>query len=345
MSSRVRVQGCGCERRVIHECAWERTPTGTPLFFASSTPSAPPKNETIPSFFTITFEAVLEALQAAPHVYSVLWYDGSSHFDPILYKGAKKSEKAEKAEKVEKAEKPTTQPEPLPGLVPLPGTFKAVYEPSGKTKVGKKKYTVQMAWNPELLYDGCRLSFYVPLLDKRVYATVQKPAAGNLQLTLEVPDGVTEDSIALTGVGVMPKPVMAEPLQQPALPVVAAMPMPKPTTKRTSIDAPLAKSKKSKQAKPIEPHLPEPDFALEGWTALPAPTEVTIEALQDQHVAHRFSVADWAPGWCVGVVRTQVTGKRWRMLFEVEYEGFNPPVYMHALRADEYGQNWLLVQK
>ena len=220
-----------------------------------------------------------------------------------------------------------------------------MYEPSGKTKVCKKKYTVQMAWNTEVLYDGCRLSFYVPLLDKRVYATVQKPAAGNLQLTLEVPDGVTEDSIALTGVGVMPKPVMAQPLQQPALPVVAAMPLPKLTTKRTSMDAPLAKSKKSKQAKPIEPHLPEPDFALEWWTALQAPTEITIEALQDQHVAHRFSVADWAPGWCVGVVRTQVTGKRWRGLFEVEYEGFNPPVYMHALRADEYGQNWLLVRK
>ena len=42
-------------------------------------------------------------------------------------------------------------------------------------------------------------------------------------------------------------------------------------------------------------------------------------------------------------MRTQVTGKRWRGLFEVEYEGFNPAVYLHKLQLADYGKNWLLV--
>ena len=41
----------------------------------------------------------------------------------------------------------------------------------------------------------------------------------------------------------------------------------------------------------------------------------------------------------------QVTGKRWHGQFEVEYAGFNPPVYLHKLLPGEYGQNWMVVAR
>ena len=96
---------------------------------------------------------------------------------------------------------------------------------------------------------------------------------------------------------------------------------------------------------PPEP-LPEPPFALDGYAALPAPAEASIESLRGKLVAHRFSVADWAPGWCVGVVEDQSARKRTLGQYEVNYgKQFNPAVYLHELKADQYGptRNWLLV--
>ena len=77
---------------------------------------------------------------------------------------------------------------------------------------------------------------------------------------------------------------------------------------------------------------------------LPPPTDVAPGTL----VAHRFSVQDWEPGWCVGTVVKRITGKRWNGQFEVDYgKAFNPPVYVHALLPEQCGagKNWVLVEK
>ena len=99
---------------------------------------------------------------------------------------------------------------------------------------------------------------------------------------------------------------------------------------------------------PAPDSLPEPPFALHGYAALPAPAEVCIDALRGKLVAHRFSVADWPPGWCVGIVTAQSTRKRTLWQYEVDYgRQFNPAVYLHELRADQYGptRNWVLVEQ
>ena len=102
---------------------------------------------------------------------------------------------------------------------------------------------------------------------------------------------------------------------------------------------------RTKKAKVAIDDEPEHDFAFEGYVVLPPPVAVSIEVLQDQLVAHRFSTSDWAPGWCVGIVDAQSKAKRTLGQFEVRYDGFSPAVYIHKLLPSDYARNWCLVKK
>ena len=117
-----------------------------------------------------------------------------------------------------------------------------------------------------------------------------------------------------------------------------------PAPKRQKVTSSVEAKKTAKPPPP--PLLPEPDFALDGYNVLPSP--VDRDQLPGKLVAHRFSVKDWSPGWCIGTIVKQITGKRWNGQFEVDYgKAFNPPVYIHSLPPEQYGstKNWVLVEK
>ena len=238
----------------------------------------------------------------------------------------------------------------------LQGTFTAVYKKSDKTPVGKKLYTVTMAWS-DRFYVGCKLTFYVPPIGKTVTTTIsEKPTAGNLTLQVQVPDTVIEDSFALGEchlVSVTPPSagpsVVAQPLAMAALPTATATPLPTKTKRAAKGGAkqPMEKKAKKEEEPPEEP-VPEPDFALPGYVLLPPPADVSIAGLQGKLVAHRFSVKDWQPGWCVGVVEKQSTGKHTLGQYEVNYgKQFTPSVYIHQLLHQQHGatKNWCMVAK
>jgi hypothetical protein len=312
-------------------------------------PASVGKPETVPSWFPIKFAEVLTTLRRDPSACSVLLYDGEVHFDPLLHGAVVSAPPAA----------------PVVHKKPLPGAFTAVHKPTSKAPVGKKLYTVTMAWT-EQMQVGSKLTFHVPPLGKTVTTTlVEKPIAGNLTLQLQLPDTVKEESFAMgecrieppagsvqpasvqaaTGVAAasvaaasMAAAVVAQPLTKASLPMATAV-LKKKKKRGAEADGGVAK-----KAKP--PPLPEPDFALQGYKALPPPADVA--ELAGKTVAHRFSVEDWEPGWCVGTVVKRITGKRWNGQFEVDYgKSFNPPVYVHALLLEQCGasKNWVLVEK
>ena len=274
-----------------------------------TSPAAPHKPETIPSFFPIDFATALVKLRDTPKAYSVLLYDGEEHFDALVHT----------------KEIPT----PSSSLIPIPGSFTAVYRKSSKAKVGVRNYFVDMAWS-DVMFEGARLSLFVPPLQKAMFTTLQKPTEGNMRLKLEMPSTIKDDTIKLGECGILTSEAIAE-LKQSS-----------PTKKRP---ATTAKSPKPKTPK-IEEVESRPDFALDGYNVLAPPSEITVETIQNKLVAHRFSTRDWQPGWCVGKVIKRISGKRWNGMWEVEYEGFNPPIYIHELVLQGYGvdQNWVLVK-
>ena len=314
-------------------------------------PASTFKPATVPSWFPIKFMEVLATLRKGPPAAcSVLLFDGSVHFDPILYGDAADLE-------VESITSSPKNVSPAPIAVPakkaavkeilLQGTFTARYKKNDKTPVGKKIYIVTMAWS-DRFYVGCKLSFYVPPLGKTVTTILsEKPTAGNLTLQLLVPDTVIEDSFTL-GECHLVSAVVAQPLAKAGLPTAIATPL-HAKTKRAAMGG--AKQPKEKKAKKEEPEelLPEPDFSLPGYTVLPPPASVTMAAMQGKLIGHRFSVKDWSAGWAVGGVVKQIDGKKWNGQWEVEYSGFNPAIYVHALLLGQYGagagQNWCLVDK
>jgi hypothetical protein len=318
------------------------------------------KPVSVPSWFPIKFAEVLTTLKKDPSAYSVLLYDGEVHFDPLLH--------GTTADRV--ADLTSMEVEPPRVAVPvakkavvlqLPGTFVAVHKPSAKTPVGKKLYTVTMAWN-EQMQPGCKLTFHVPPLGKSVTTTLtEKPNAGNLTLQLQMPDTVTDDSFPLGECHLVPAAqpsvvaaqppgaaaVVAQPLTKAALPVATAVPLPGKKKRATAYGGAEGKkpAKKTKKGD-AQPPLPEPDFGLAGYVVLPPPEDISIAALQDKLVAHRFSVKDWPPGWCVGTVEKQSTAKRTLNQYEVNYgKQFKPSVYIHQLLKEQYGatNNWVLV--
>ena len=325
-------------------------------------PASKGKPATVPSWFPIRFTEVLATLRKDPSACSVLLYDGTVHFDPILH-GDTADMEVENITSSPKEISPASIAVPAKKAVVkelLQGTFTAVYKKSDKTPVGKKLYTFSMAWS-DRFYIGCKLTFYVPPIGKTVTTTLsEKPTVGNLTLQVQVPDTVTEDSFALGECHfVVPAAqhsagasLLAQPLAKAALPTATAFPLPTNTKRAAKGGAKQPKEKKAKveeEAPPEEP-VPEPDFALPGYVVLPPPADVSIATLQDKLIAHRFSVKDWQPGWCVGIVEKQSMAKRTLGQYEVNYgKQFTPSVYIHKLLEEQYGagkgQNWCLVAK
>ena len=202
-------------------------------------PATNGKEETVPSFFPIPFSDVITSLQRAPSAQSVLVYNGTNHFNALLY--------GDKADDEEVAS----------------------------------------------------------ILSQKV-----------------VPAAV--------------RPIATKPLPTALASVAKA--------KRANEGGkePMAKIAKPDVSTPDA----EPNFELEGYAALPPPTEVSSTFLVGKLVAHRFSVRDWAPGWAVGIVEKQSTAKRTRGQFEVNYgKEFSPPVYIHQLNPSEYGKHWVVVAR
>ena len=159
-----------------------------------------------------------------------------------------------------------------------------------------------------------------------------------------------------------PKPHQAVPIMANSLPVTTASKRPA-TTKGSRKKAKVAES------------LPEPNFSLDGYEVLPAPTTVTIESMKDTLVAHRFSVEDWSPGsnalpplsmhaythskpfltsvcsmpgWDVGTVVGVCTAKRTAGQFLVDYPGYGRlSVYRHVLSGADHGvtKTWVGVKR
>jgi hypothetical protein len=205
----------------------------------------PPTNgkaETIPSFFPIPFSDVITSLQRAPSAQSVLLYNGTNHFNALLYGEADDTADDAEVASITSQKAVPVAVRPIAAKAPLPTAIASLQAKTKRANEGGKEPKAKIA----------------------------KP-------DVSMPDA-------------------------------------------------------------------EPDFELEGYAAMPPPTEVSSTSLVGKLVAHRFSVRDWAPGWAVGVVDRQSTAKRTRGQFEVNYgKEFSPPVYIHELNPSEYGTNWVVV--
>ena len=214
-------------------------------------------------------------------------YDGEVHADPLLHGTA--------ADKV--ADLTSMEVDPPRVAVPvakkavalqLPGSFTAVHKPSAKTPVGKKLYTVTMAWN-EQMQPGCKLTFHVPPLGKSVTTTLtEEPNAGNLTLQLQMPDTVTDDSFPLGKCHLVPaaqpsvvaaQPPGAAAVVAPSLTKAAPLPGKK---KRATADGGVEEEKPAKKTKKKDAQPPLSDVVERSREeATSSPTALKAQAKRD----------------------------------------------------------------